>query len=85
MILYCYECPHCGQGFEAYNNITTRCYQECPVCGKLSNLVIRPSNPRDWFRPHWNEHLDPDKSIYVKTRSHYKDLCKQYGVYARCL
>ena len=85
MILYSYECRHCGHQFDAYNHIPTRNYQECVVCGKLSNLVITNSRNQEWFKPHWNEHLDPDKPIFVKSRNHYKDLCKQYGVTARCL
>ena len=41
---------------------------------------------RDWFRPHWNEHVqESGDPVYVESKSHYKNLCKENGVRARCL
>lgn len=84
MPLYDYSCRACGLQFEAQRHIDERLDVDCPACGGETSLLIT-CNKRDWFRPHWNEHINPDREIYVESKEHYRQLCKQNGVQARCL
>lgn len=86
MILYQYQCTTCQREFEAYNRIDERFYAPCPFdCGGNGKLVIAHYKNQDWFKPHWNEDLDPNKPVFIESRGHFKELCKDYKVYSRAL
>ena len=83
MPLYDYKCKKCKHDFEEVRKIKDRNTVPCPKCSSEVELLITAAK-KDWFRPHWNDGFDVNP-VYVKSKSHYKDLCKQYGVTARCL
>ena len=85
MPLYDYRCAICEKEFEAFRKIEERAAAPCPYCSRPGSLLLTARRTKDWFRPHWNEHLSPDGPIYVRTKEHYRQLCKQHGVEARCL
>ena len=84
MPLYDILCLECGKEFEATSKVEDRLGIKC-LCGGETKILLTNSRNRDWFREHWNEHLDPNKSIFVSSKGQYKELCKKYGVQARCL
>jgi len=83
MILYEYECEQCGKRFEALKRVDERWTHPCQ-CGGTGRLIPTNWRCRDWFRPHWNENFDLEP-IYVRTKEHFKELCKDYGVYSKAL
>jgi len=83
MPLYDYRCKRCDHEFEEVAKIKDRYEVSCPKCSGGVTLLITGSK-KDWFRPHWNENFD-DQPVFVKSKGHYRELCKKYGVYARCL
>jgi len=85
MPIYEYECLECEKRFEELCNISERHDVRCNKCGEKVRLLVSTSISRDWFRPHWNEHLDTTRSIYVGSKKEYKRLCKDKGVMAKCL
>jgi len=83
MPLYDVKCETCGATEERFIplkdfNLKIKCN-----CGNNMTRLMSPPH-KDWFRPHWNENFDL-KPIYVESKSHYKQLCKQYGVYSKAL
>lgn len=84
MPLYDYKCKQCNYEFEEVRKIAERYEIKCPKCQGDVELLIT-CNKRDWFRPFWQEHFELDRPIFVESKRHYKKLCKQYGVTARCL
>lgn len=84
MPLYDYFCNDCAGEFEEFNCIEERDKALCPYCQSYSTQLLITCNKRDFFRAHWNEHLDHNP-IYVESKEHYKKLCKEKGVTARCL
>lgn len=83
MPLYDYQCEACEVVFEEFKHIDERENMVCPKCGEKAKLLISRTK-EDWFKPHWNEHIT-HMPVYVKSKRHYKELCKKYGVMARCL
>lgn len=84
MPIYDYQCQ-CGHEFEAGNTIGNRLNMTCPECSSREVKLLITTSKKDWFRPHWNEHFTHEKEIFVESKEHYKKLCKEYGVYAKCL
>jgi putative FmdB family regulatory protein len=84
MILYEYECP-CGHIFQAMNTIEDRLNHACEKCGQLAKQILTHHQSRDWFQPHWSEHFDWERPVFVKSREHMKELCHDYKVYSRAL
>ena len=84
MPLYDYECG-CGEIFEAFNSIEDKDFAVCPKCGRKARMVILQAK-RDWTHriEGWWRDFD-DKPVYVRDKSHLRELCKRYGVYAKCL
>jgi putative FmdB family regulatory protein len=84
MILYDYTCQQCGLTFEASNAIEDREHSVCPECKGLGKLIISSSRSRDWFKPgYWDDFgLQP---VFVKSKEHLKELCKDHKVYSRAL
>jgi putative FmdB family regulatory protein len=83
MPLYDYKCLDCNKEFEAIQTIENRESTVCD-CGSLNTKLLISGGKRDWFRPHWNEHLDKEP-IFVESKEHYKKLCKERGLQAQCL
>ena len=87
MPLYDFECKKCKHQFEIFGCIKDlkmlQSKKRCPICRGRIRQVITKAN-RDWFRPHINEDFD-GTPIQVTSKEHYKELCKKYGVQARCL
>ena len=84
MPLYDYQCSVCGTPIEVFFKIDEKPESiPCSNCNGLMYQIIS-SFHRDWFRPHWNENFT-NKPVFVESKEHMKKLCKQYGVYARCL
>lgn len=83
MPLYDYECIECNHIFERFSSIEKKDFYECPKCYRTAKLLIT-CNKRDWFRPHWNEDIT-GTPIYIESKEHYKKVCKDNGVFARCL
>lgn len=84
MPIYEYKCKTCDKEFEKLARIDDRHKTKCD-CGGDSQLLISSSISRDWFRPHMNENIDTNGPIYVESKGHYKKLCKERGLEARCL
>lgn len=81
MPLYDYECPNCKHTFEAFKTIAERENAWCPICQEVRAKQIISAPAVHVFQPFWHEDFC-DKPILVESKSHYKQLCKQYGVYA---
>jgi len=84
MPIYEYKCKVCNVRFEELHKVENRHKQSCIECGEEVILLMPSSTGRDWFRPHLNENLGI-KPIYVESKKHYKRLCKERGLTARCL
>jgi len=82
MPIYDFECERCGKTFEGVCRISERCSQRCPDCGGKGKVIITKVNQIDKGYPFIHEDLTPDGPVEVKSRKHYKELCKKYGVYA---
>jgi putative FmdB family regulatory protein len=76
MPTYVYHCNICGKSWEAFHTIAERKTEKC--CGKEATIV--PSCNVHVFKPFWNEHLEPDRSIYIRSKGHYKEELKQRGM-----
>jgi len=78
------KCAGCGWEGERFCRIAELPEQRCDRCGGELRTLITNSHNQDWFRPHWNENFT-DKPIFVRTRSHMKELCRKYDVTSRAL
>jgi len=78
--LYVYECQTCGYRFEEVRAIHMREITSCPSClNEARQIITAPAI--HVFQPFWHEDFG-DKPVFVESKAHYKQLCKQYGVYA---
>lgn len=85
MPLYDYFCPDCEDvRKDIFHKIQDMPKIICGTCGGKMQVDLSGHNKRDWFRPHWNENLDI-KPVFVESKEHYKKLCKERGLTARCL
>lgn len=83
MPLYDYRCGICGKvKADVFHHIDEDSAPFC--CGEHMKKDLSQCNKKDWFRPHWNENIDT-KPIYVESKEHYRKLCKERGLVARCL
>lgn len=80
MPLYDVKCNECKKEFEAYSKIADRQQIKCDCGGSTTILISLPHHDKRY--PFWHEHLDPFKPVLVKSRQHFKQLCKDYKVYA---
>lgn len=82
MPLYEYKCNNCQFEWEEVKKIAERYDVQCPTCDSKDVKLLISAVHKDWFKPFWHEDLSPDGPVFVKSKSHYKELCKKYGVYA---
>ena len=80
MPLYDVKCTTCGKEFEAFAKIADREAIKCS-CGGPTVIQLCPWHS-DWFKPFVSEDFN-GSPIEVKSKSHYKSLCRQHGVYAK--
>jgi putative FmdB family regulatory protein len=83
MPIYDYHCSDCLKEFESYSPIDNRMFQQCPDCNGEAHLIIK-CQKRDWFREFVTDDFN-GKPILVKSKEHFKELCKEHGVYSRAL
>jgi putative FmdB family regulatory protein len=81
--LYDYKCTGCGDEFELFHKMDELPSTVCKNCGERAEKIISPPS-RDWFRSFVSEDFN-GKPILVESKEHYKKLCKEHGVVARCL
>jgi len=81
MPLYDYKCTSCQAEFEAFNKIGARLKQRCIKCGKPTSIQLS-SLHSDWFKPFTSEDFTGEP-IEVKSKNHYRDLCRRHNVYAK--
>lgn len=80
MPMYDFICKRCNFEFETCVPIAERDEVTCKKCGaRTSRKVARTKD--DWFRPFVTEDFN-GKPIEVKSKEHYKQLCKDHNVYA---
>ena len=83
MPLYDYRCKKCHkQEKDVFHKIDVEAAPWC--CGQRMVKDLSNCNKKDWFEPHWNENIDV-KPVFVESKQHYKRLCKEKGLVARCL
>jgi putative FmdB family regulatory protein len=83
MPLYDYKCKECGLEFEEVRPITLMYVADCPDCGGWADKQFCSRPPADHtFQPFYHDDFTHEGPILVKSKAHYKELCKQYGVYA---
>lgn len=80
MPLYEVKCNVCGKEQEAYSKIDDRQQIKCDCGGSTTVLMSTPHHDKRY--PFWHEHLSPDGPVLVKSKSHFRQLCKEYKVYA---
>lgn len=80
MPLYDYVCKRCNFEFEFQTLIAKRDAVICKKCGaRTSRKVARTKD--DWFKPFATEDFNGEL-IEVRSKEHYKQLCREHGVYA---
>lgn len=80
MLIYDYICKRCNYQFEALTKSDEKDNVKCRACGsRTSRQVCRTKD--DWFRTFVSEDFD-GTPIEVRTKEHYKQLCKEHNVYA---
>lgn len=80
MPMYDYHCQDCMCKFELCVPIAQRDTVKCRNCGgNTTRLISRTKD--DWFRPFVSEDFT-GKPIEVRSKEHYKQLCKEHNVYA---
>jgi putative FmdB family regulatory protein len=80
MILYDYYCLACKKEFEELKAIDARETTTCPSCGALAKQTFTVSRPmKDWAEGIWEDLTD--HPIYVRSRRHLRELCKQFNCY----
>ncbi len=80
MPLYEVRCNDCSKEFDAFAKIADRDSIKCQ-CGGLTTILLSAWHS-DWFKPFISEDFT-GSPIEVKSKAHYKDLCRRHGVYAR--
>lgn len=83
MPLYDCKCIECDREFETFCKIADLDSLRCDCGGKAVTLITN-ARCQDWFKPHWNPNFDIEP-IYVRSRNHMKQLCRQYNLTSRAL
>lgn len=84
MPLYDVKCTSCEREFEHFCKIAEMNDIICETCGGGCVTLITNPNSQDWFKPHWNPNFDLDP-IFVRSRSHFKQLCLKHDLTPRCM
>lgn len=84
MPLYDVKCQKCEREFEHVCKISEIDNITCSCGGKCKTLIT--NNKRDWFPEggFWHPNFDTEP-VFVKTKKHFKELCKQYNMTSRAL
>lgn len=82
MPLYDVKCQICNKEFEHFCSIKEIETIVCN-CGGRAKVLITNTKSQDWFKPHWNPNFDLEP-VYIKSRNHYKQLCREKGLTPRC-
>ena len=80
MPLYEVKCTQCSRQFDAFAKIADREAIRCE-CGGSTEIQLSPPHS-DWFKPFTSEDFT-GSPIEVRSKNHYKSLCRQHGVYAK--
>jgi putative FmdB family regulatory protein len=78
--LYDVKCTECNKEFDAFAKIADRLDIKCSCGGPTEILLSSPHS--DWFKPFVSEDFTGEP-IEVRSKNHYRSLCKQHGVYAK--
>jgi len=80
MILFDYTCLNCLHTFEKLVTQETKDSVSCERCGHTATRQLCRTRD-DWFRPFTTDDFNGEP-IEVRTKEHYKSLCKEHNVYA---
>lgn len=80
MPLYELKCNDCGKEFEDFAKIADREAIKCK-CGGSTTILVSTWHS-DWFKPFVSEDFN-GQPIEVKSKDHYKALCREHGCYAK--
>lgn len=80
MILNDYICKRCNYEFEALAKSEEKDNVKCRKCGAQTTRKMARTK-EDWFRPFVTEDFN-GKPIYVKSKDHYRSLCREHNLYA---
>lgn len=84
MPLYEYKCDYCSSITEEIFPVNDKPdFIGCKQCGGISYPIISIPG-KDWFRPFWHNDIDINP-VYIKSKKHLRDICKEKGFYAKCL
>lgn len=83
MPLYDFKCLACEREFEVLCKIAEQKDIKCEECGGNTQVLITGAK-KDWFREFTTLDFN-DTPITVTSKDHYRQLCKEHGVTARCL
>ncbi len=85
MPLYDMKCDSCGKEFEHFCRIDDRENVRCN-CGGRGIVILTNYRSKDWFPTdgfyHPNFDIEP---VHVKSKKHFKELCKHYNMTSRAL
>jgi putative FmdB family regulatory protein len=79
MPLYDFVCAACNSAFEKQVPIAERNNTLCKCGARAVRQISRTKD--DWFRSFVTEDFN-GQPIEVKSKEHYRQLCKEHGVYA---
>lgn len=87
MPLYDIQCGMCKHEYEENHSIksvdTHDGFYICPKCNSASGKIqITNSKSKEAFNPHWNPNFGVNP-VFVKSKRHYKSLCKEHDVISR--
>lgn len=82
MPLYDFKCTTCQKAFEDFRPIADRFSAPCPYCNGGIGTFIMSSIRKSSIYPFVTEDFDGTPTE-VKSRSHYRELCRKHGVYAK--
>ena len=82
---YEFWCKECDFILEEFRTVAN-CKKPgiCPKCGKESGRIIsggQGANTGKGFRIPGVCHTLPGKSVFVKNKHHFRELCKEHGLY----
>jgi len=80
MLMFDYKCNMCEHEFERLVRSENKDCTPCVKCGGETKR-LPPRTKEDWFKPFVSEDFD-GTPIEVRSKEHYKHLCKKHNLYA---